>query len=254
MGCFICCRFPPLLYYLDVMTTKKPLPIRLIAIAFTALFFFTACGDGSAKKSSYTPDQQDEIRQEALNLVNAEANPYEVLDGYKKLIEFDEVDSDARQVALKYLLKVNLQMVEDNKGEEALALAKELDKLIPNDFYIQNRILGAYRVMAEKAIEEKDYDKAYDLLYNTALKIRFDIEVMRTYLHLLTVKGEEAISAKDYSNAKAHLDEVVWIVAIDNNSDYFGEEKANAERLLKTLPPGTESPPPPPAEEAAPQE
>lgn len=172
-----------------------------------------------------------------MDQVNENADPYDVLALYEKLIDFDEVNSESRQLALHYVLDANWALVTEKKGEEALALAMELDKLLPGDFYVQNRILGAYRVMAEKAIEEKKYDRAYDLLFNTALKIRFDAEVMRTYLHLRTVMAQEAIALKDYETARSYLSDVELIASIDENAGLYDDEKAEAERLLKTLPP-----------------
>lgn len=198
---------------------------------FCLLILISSCG----AKSRIPYSQRQSIIKTSIKLIDQKASWREVLPLYKKLTTFEKANSDARQKTLRYLLDDNLRLVNERKGEEALEFALELDKLIPNDFYIQNRILGAYRVMAEDAIKKKDWNTAYDLLYKKALSIRFDTEVMRTYLKLRKLMAKEEIAQKHYDVARTYLAEIISIANIEENKSLYGEEFTEAEKLLKKL-------------------
>lgn len=189
----------------------------------------------SCSKDTYSTEEKAAIIKQAQELVDKKAPWREVLPLYKKLTEFEKPNSEPRTKTLRYLLDTSLKFVEEGNAAEALASGEALNEVIPNDFYIQNRILGAYRLMAEQAMAKKDWKTAEDILYNKALRIRFDFEVMRTYLKLKMEMGKEAIAGGKFSDARVHLDEVVVIANIPENQGFYSKEKQDAEKLLQSI-------------------
>lgn len=172
---------------------------------------------------------------DAKTFVAEKASWRVVLPVYIKLIQVERVNSEPRSKTLDYLMEVNLNLIKERKADEALELALELNKLIPSDFYIQNRIIAAYRVMAEDAMAKKDWKTAEELLYKKALSIRFDIEAMRTVLKLRMEQTREAMAAGDLVGARKYLDEAYLIVNIEENKPLYVEEAKQIEALAAQL-------------------
>lgn len=183
--------------------------------------------------SKYSAEEKKAIVDEATALVDQKGDWWKALEAYKKLTEVEEKDSENRQKTLRYLLDVSLKAVEERRAEDALKMSEALDKVLPNDFYVQNRTLGAYRIMAEDAIAKKDWAAAEDILYNKALRLRFDVQVMRTFLNLRLAMAEEALTSKKTEDAKKYLEEVIMISNIDENKNLYPKEREDAEKLLK---------------------
>lgn len=170
-------------------------------------------------------------------LVDNGAKPMEVLKLYKELIAIEAKDSPNRKKALRYLLDQNIYLIEAGKGEEALALAMELDKLIPQDFYVQNRIIGAHRVMAEAQLKAGNLTNAYQTIQK-ARAVRFDPEATRTYMHIQFALIEKDIAAKKYKDAALKLDDVMVIFQVDNENDskkLFPDELKQAQKFAQEI-------------------
>lgn len=216
----------PLLFIFFIM--KK----FLLSIAFvSAAILLMSC----SLFPKYSAEEKKAIIEEATTLVDQKGDWWQALEAYKKLTEIEEPNSENRQRILRYLLDVSLKAVEERRAEDALKMSEALDKVLPNDFYVQNRTLGAYRIMAENAMAKKDWKTAEDILYNKALRLRFDVEVMRTFLKLRLAMAEEALTSKKSEDAKKYLEEVIMISNIDENKNLYQQEKEKAEKLLKRL-------------------
>lgn len=178
-----------------------------------------------------------DLESQAKKMITDKEDPFRVLEIYKQMIQVYEAKSQQRQDTVRYILDANSQMIKDGKGQDALRLALELDKLIPNDFYVQNRVIGAYRVLAEEQIAKKNLVEAMNFVQK-GLLIRFDIDIMRTKLNLLIFMARDDIKNKKIDSAKKQLNEVLYIVDAQDSQaekDIFAKEKAEAANLLATL-------------------
>lgn len=182
----------------------------------------------------YTLEEQKKIIADMTKLVTDKADLYKILEVYKSIIEFEPANSENRQKALRYMLDESLKMV-DTAPEEAIKFAQELSKIIPGDFYIQNRIIGGYVTLAKRAIDKKEWETATDYLANKALHIRFDSEAMRAYLTMQTLRAKDEIAAKNIQKAKDFLGEVISIARIKDNITIFPDERLAAEKLFKSI-------------------
>lgn len=201
----------------------------LSIVIVTSVIALTSC----SLFPKYSAEEKKAIIGEATTLVDQKGDWWQALESYKKLTEFEEPNSENRKKILRYLMGVSLKAVEERRADDAMKMGEALDKVLPNDFYVQNRILGAYRVMAEDEIAKKNWGAAEDILYNKALRLRFDAEVMRTFLKLRIAMADEAISAKKNEDAKKYLEEVFMIANIDENRALYQKEREDAEKLLK---------------------
>lgn len=173
----------------------------------------------------------------AEEMIVKKADPFQVLEIYKKMIGVYPANGTERHDTLRYILDANLAMVKDGKGQDALRLALELDKLIPNDFYVQNRVIGAYRTLVEEQIEKKNLTAAMEFM-KKGLMVRFDVEMMRTNLKLLKLMAQDDIKNKKIESAKERLSMVLYIIDAQDSEaekDIFAKEKAEALRILSTL-------------------
>ncbi len=216
--------------------------IHELVATFVLMFvlaLFAGCNPNGLGAQSFTEDQKKEIIAASNKLVDDKGSIYDALENYKKLLQFEKVDSDARKKTLRYMLDKSLEMVNSDdltQVQEALDFAFALDKVLPNDYYIQNRMMIAYRRFAQEAMKKKDWVTAYDYLNNKALHLRFDDNVMRTYLDLRNLMAEEAITNKKYDVALEFLKEVYSIANIKENEALYKQQQAQAQLLFKKLP------------------
>lgn len=216
--------------------------IHKLVAAFVSMFvlaLFAGCNPSDLGVQSFTEDQKKEIIAASNKLVDDKGSIHDALENYKKLVQFEKVDSDARKKTLRYMLDKSLEMVNSDdltQVQEALDFAFALDKVLPNDYYIQNRMMIAYRRFAEEAMKKKDWATAYDYLNNKALHLRFDDNVMRTYLDLRNLMAEEDIANKKYDEALEFLKEVYSIANLKENEVLYKQQQAKAQLLFKKLP------------------
>ncbi len=221
--------------------TMRKIINKLVA-AFVLMFvlaFFAGCNPNDLGTQSFTDDQKKEIVDASNKLVDDKGSIYDALENYKKLVQFEKVDSDARKKTLRYMLDKSLEMVNSEDlqiVQQAFDFAIELDKVYPNNFYVQNRMMIAYNRFAREAMKKKDWATAYDFLYTKALKLRFDDDIMRTYLDLRNLMAEEAIANKKYDEALEFLKEVYSIANIKENEALYKQQQAKAQLLFKKLP------------------
>lgn len=178
-----------------------------------------------------------DLGSQAKKMITNKEDPFKVLEVYKQMIQVYEAKSQPRQDTIRYILDANMQMIRDGKGQDALKLALEIDKLIPNDFYVQNRVIGAYRVLAEEQIGKKNFAAAMDLIQK-GLLIRFDQDIMTTKLKTLILMAKEDIKNGKMESAKKELNEVLYIIdAQDSEAEKnnFAKEKTEATNLLTTI-------------------
>lgn len=195
--------------------------------------------DVSDKGNSVVDIKKDasDLASVARVMITKKEDPFKVLEIYKQMIPVYPAKGKERQDTLRYILDTNLAMVKEGKGQDALRLALELDKLIPKDFYVQNRVIGAYRVLAEEQIGKKNYVGAMDFI-TTGLKVRFDIDIMHTKLNLLIVMAQDDIKSGKISSAKQKLNEVLFTVDAQDSQpekDIFVKENTEASKMLATL-------------------
>lgn len=182
----------------------------------------------------YTSEKKLEILKKAQSLVGEKADWHEVIKTYEELTKFEKVNSKDRQKALRYVLDRGLELLQEGKGEEAIELGLALDKLIPNDFYVQNRIIGGYRVIAEKQAKEGKFEEALKT-FNKGLSIRFDQQIMQSRLKIMLDWAEDEIKKKNIEKVKSLINEVLMIVNIEENKTLFPDEKKRAEELVKLV-------------------
>ena len=168
------------------------------------------------------------------DLVDKKEDPFKVLEVYKKLVTLFSAKSDERQKVLRYILDENLKMVTLKKGQDALKMALELDKLIPKDFYVQNRIIGAYRVLAEEQADRNNLEGAMQLTQK-GLQIRFDPDIMRTQLDIEILMAKQAIRNNKPNEAKTKLNDIISIADAQDDLKLFAKEKGEAQKLLATI-------------------
>lgn len=189
------------------------------------------------RPSAQTIGATSDLATTAKEMIVRKEDPLKVLEVYKQMIPVYPVNGKERESTLRYILDTSLAMVNDKKGQEALKLSLELDKVIPKDFYVQNRIIGAYRVLAEEQIEKKNYIEAMDLV-TKGLQVRFDIDIMHTKLNLLILMAQDDIQNKKIDSAKKQLNEVLYTIEAQDSQaekDIFAKEKAEASKILATL-------------------
>ncbi|MCX6733225.1 MAG: hypothetical protein NTX63_00235 [Candidatus Peregrinibacteria bacterium] len=228
--------------------------MKKIALFLLVATILTGCSsakntstNGSATGTNQNPSAKEaqlpaigatsDLATTAKEMIARKEDPFKVLEVYKKMILVYPVNSKERESTLRYILDTSLAMVNDKKGQEALKLSLELDKVIPKDFYIQNRIIGAYRVLAEEQIAKRNYTGAMDLI-TKGLQVRFDIDIMHTKLNLLILMAQDDIKNKKIDSAKKELNEVLYTIdAQDSQSekDIFAKEKTEASKILATL-------------------
>ena len=167
-------------------------------------------------------------------MVDKKEDPFKVLEVYKKLVTLFSAKSDERQKVLRYILDENLKMVTLKKGQDALKMALELDKLIPKDFYVQNRIIGAYRVLAEEQADRNNLEGAMQLTQK-GLQIRFDPDIMRTQLDIEILMAKQAIRNNKPNEAKTKLNDIISIADAQDDLKLFAKEKGEAQKLLATI-------------------
>lgn len=218
---------------------KKRQILKIIGL-LVVVFILGACNwkgasNDTSKDVALSAERKLEVVSQATQLLEQKGEVDEMLELYKLLIKFEPANSILRQKALRYILDGDVALINEGKAEEGLKYALELDKLIPGDYYIQNRILAAYKAMAEAAIAKKDWVAAYDLLYNKALSLRFDAEVMRVYFKLRYLMAKEAIEDGRKEEAKQYLQEVVAIGLIEDNKPFYEIEVKQAEELLGSI-------------------
>ena len=119
--------------------------------------------------------------------------------------------------------------------KKGLDLSLQLYKLLPNDYYVENRIFTAYIFYAKQEIEKKNWRVAEEWTLK-GLKIRFHTEAMRTRLQILIGEAGDFIVQKKYAEAKKNLSEVVSIAGIAENKVLYPNEKKKAEAFLSKIP------------------
>lgn len=160
----------------------------------------------------------------------------ESIELYKKLIQLFPRNSAPRKEMLGYIMNEDLHMIiRDRKAQEGLEIALKLDKLIPLDFYVQNRIIAAYRIMAEDEIAKKNYQAAEEILKKKALSIRFDQEAVRTLIKLRLIQVKEALAQNNQQQARTYLEEVYLYTGVEENILLYKEERKEAETLAEKL-------------------
>lgn len=162
-------------------------------------------------------------------------DPMEVITLYKKLITLFPPESEPRQTTLRYLLDLSLKYItEERKAKEALEIALELDKIIPYDFYIQNRIIGAYKIFAEDEMKKGELDKAMEWV-TKGLQIRFDPYIMATKLDIEILMAKRAIKSGDTAEARVYLEEIINISDSQENKNIFSVQRNKAAEMLSEL-------------------
>lgn len=187
-------------------------------------------------KPSVMATSKDEMTRLTNLLVDNGAKASEVLKLYKDLIATEPKDSPNRTKALRYIMDQNIFLIEAGRGEEALALAFELDALIPQDFYVQNRIIGAYRVIAEKDFKAGKIDDAFATIQK-ARAVRFDPEAAKTFMKIQFARIQRDINAKKYEDAATKLDDVAVVLGLADNKGLFVEESKQADTLRQVISP-----------------
>lgn len=226
----------------------KKITALLLAIIISLSLF--GCSNDS---SNPQPDSAKELKKEDFNeeqlkyanltdeLVDQKQDPAKGIDLYKKLVEILPVDNEYRQKLLRYLLDESQALIETGNLEnvqKGLDLSLKLYEIIPGDFYVENRILGAYKKFAEKEMESKNWTKAKEWTQK-GLRIRFDSMVMKTHLIILLGEAESLIKEKKYNEAKTNLEFVFDVVGLPENKDLFKEQEEKAQNLLKKIPNNT---------------
>lgn len=215
---------------------------KLLITFLLVLLFLTACGKTPAVTLNIPPvpnamDEKQFYTQLSTTWI-AEKNHdlLQLVDIYRKLVELYPANDAIRLNLLKHVMDRDLKLIiEDRNAQDGLKVALALDEVIPNDFYIQNRIIAAYRIMAEDAMAKKDWKTAEDLLLKKALALRFDIEAMRTYLKLLMEEAKEAIANNKPDVAKKYLQDALMIVSIEENQKTYAEEAKQIASLLSRI-------------------
>ena|SRR3989338_3938549 len=134
-------------------------------------------------------------------------------------------------------MKGTLDLVKSTKRsdvQEGLDLSLQLYKLLPQDYYVENRIIQAYIFFAQQEVAKKNW-RAADEWAMKGLRMRFHIVAMQTHLDILIGEAKDFIKAGDKASAIANLNDVLSIVKVDNNATLFAKEKDEAIKLLATL-------------------
>lgn len=213
---------------------KKTIKVVLVFALITSILLFLGC---EKKLTEEQIAEQKEYMQKADEIVGNKGDLNEAINIYAKLIEIFPVDNEYRQKVLTYIMDGSMELVRSDDLKEVqkgLDIALELDKLVPGDFYVQNRILGAYKKFAEKEMEAKNWEKAKEWTQK-GLQIRFDNMVMKTHLEILIKEAEDFLKKKKYAEAKSNLDSVLEIASIADNKDLFTEEAKEANELLSRI-------------------
>lgn len=223
---------------------------KIAILSLTALITLSFSGCGNDSNNPPSSDTAKELKKEDFNeeqlkyanltdeLVDQKQDPAKGIDIYKKLVEILPVDNEYRQKLLRYLLNESQALIEsgDLKNiQKGLDISLKLYEIIPGDFYVENRILGAYKKFAEKEMESKNWIKAKEWTQK-GLQIRFDSMVMKTHLIILISEAESFIKEKKYNEAKTNLDFVFDVVSLPDNKDLFNEQEEKAQNLLKKIP------------------
>ena len=182
-------------------------------------------------------NDQDYYKRLVAAYIDKKVEATVALELYKKIIPLFPAKDDTRQKILRYILDATWKMVQDRQAAPALALALELDKIIPNDFYIQNRLIGAYRVFAEDQIKAENLDKASEYV-EKGLMLHFDPQIMGTKLNIKMLLAKKAIENKNIDQAQSLLNEVLIIIDSQDTEAgkmIFKSQKAEVEKILSTL-------------------
>lgn len=222
---------------------------KLTILFFTAIIslsFFGCNNDSSNPQADLAKElKKEDFNEEQLKYANLtdefvdqKQDPSKGTDLYKKLVEILPVDNEYRQKLLRYLLDESQALIETGNYEnvqKGLEISLKLYEIIPGDFYVENRILGAYKKFAEKEMETKNWTKAKEWTQK-GLQIRFDSNLMKTHLIILLSEAEALIKVKKYNEAKTNLDFVLEVVGLPENKDLFKEQEEKAKNLLKKIP------------------
>lgn len=171
-------------------------------------------------------------------IVDKKGDIVEAIKIYEKLTTLYPKDDPMRQKVLQYIMKGTLELVNSQKAadvQSGLDLSLELYKLLPGDYYVENRIIGAYVFYAKAELAKKNWRKADEWVMK-GLKMRFHIEAMRTHMLVLIGEAGDFVAAKKYSEARTNLNEVISIASIDENKTIFVNEKAKAQAELDRIP------------------
>lgn len=162
-------------------------------------------------------------------------DPMETIMLYERLVNLYPPQSEPRQTTLRYLLDTSLKYITvDRKAKEALDIALKLNEIIPYDFYIQNRIIGAYGIFAEDEIAKGDLNKAMEWA-TKGLQIRFDPYIMTTKLDIEIRMAKKAIKSGDKAQAITYIEDIFHIINAQENKDIFSNQLTEANKIFSTL-------------------
>lgn len=210
---------------------------KILLIATLLIFVFAGCmwGGGSSTNNLEATKPYIDRANKIVDDMATDLN--DAIDVYTHLTQLLPVNDPMRTKILDYIMRETLKLVDSQKKDDVdrgLALSMDLYKLLPGDYYVQNRIIQAYIFYAKQEMAKRNWAAADEWVVK-ALHYRFHIEAMRTHINILMGKAKDLIAAKKPDDAKAALNQAISIINTDDNNKIYVNELADAQKLLETI-------------------